>query len=74
MAGRCVLCRREKMSNVEYCQYHLLALENLKRSYLRWNDALEIDWVGFLREVFERPETGTWARNVALRELDEMPP
>ena len=73
MADRCALCHRERRSNVEYCPYHSLALENLKSSYQHWNDALEMDWVSFLREVSERPETGIWARDLALHELDEMP-
>ncbi len=70
MADRCVLCHRERRSNVEYCPYHSLALENLKGSYPHWNDAQEMGWVSFLREVSERLETGVWAREVALHELD----
>ena len=69
----CALCHRERMSNGDYCPYHSLALENLKSSYPLWRDALDYDWLIFLREVSERPETGTWARDVALNELGEMP-
>jgi hypothetical protein len=73
MADRCALCHRESEHNVDYCSYHRLALENLKSSYPLWRDALDYDWVSFLREVSERPETGIWARDVALHELDEVP-
>lgn len=70
MADRCALCRREK-SSTEYCPYHSSALENLKISYKRWKDALGINWVDFLREVSEKPETGVWAREVALHESEK---
>ena len=32
-----------------------------------------IEWGGFLREVSEMPETGLWAREVALSELEKNP-
>ena len=70
MADRCILCRREKSSE-GYCAYHSSALENLKVSYNRWKDALGMNWVDFLREVSEKPETGVWSREVALHESEK---
>ena len=70
--GRCPLCHREAGPLAEYCDYHSLALENLEASYGRWRDALEVDWAGFLSEVSEKPETGHWAKEVALMELKKI--
>jgi hypothetical protein len=70
MKDRCVLCRREKSSE-EYCLYHSSAHENLKVSYKHWEDALGMGYTDFLREVAEKSETGIWAKEVALRELEK---
>jgi hypothetical protein len=51
-----------------------LALENLKSLYKRWKDALGMGWVDFLLEVFEKPETGVWSREVALHESEKDQP
>ena len=71
--GRCALCHRDEKPSTGFCAYHSLALENIQVSYEAWKNALGIEWADFLCEVSEMPETGIWAREVALSELGKNP-
>lgn len=65
MEDRCKLCRRRREEASEYCIYHQRAYANLREAFEMWRRALDIDWLDFLREVSENPETGEWARELA---------
>jgi hypothetical protein len=69
--GRCALCHRDEKPSTGFCVYHSSALENIRVSYKVWKNALDVEWRDFLREVSEMPETGLWAREVALSELEK---
>jgi hypothetical protein len=51
--------------------FHLKALVNLEEAYEAWKEATDIEWREFLKQASERPETGSWARDVAVYLLDE---
>ena len=67
---RCSLCHRGREEGSEYCIYHMLALKKLEEAYEFWRKALDIEWHDFIGIVSERPETGVWAKDVALSLLN----
>ena len=72
--GSCSLCWREAAEGSEYCPYHLEAYRRLQEAYEEWRRALEMGWEEYLREISENPETGEWAREVALSLLGDPKP
>ena len=56
--------RREGDS--DYCAFHREALGNLEEAYEVWRKALKIEWKEFIELAVERPETGQWAKEVAI--------
>jgi hypothetical protein len=69
----CAVCDRPTSSEEVYCEYHLKALESLRDFYGQWNEALEISWDEYLKQLLETEGTGIWIRELAqyLREEDE---
>lgn len=65
MEDRCRLCGLRRGSESEYCRYHQTAMKNLEIAFENWEKALGIGWLGFLKEVMERKETGAWTKDVA---------
>jgi len=41
------------------------AYEKILDNYVRWKEALEVDWKEYLREIAMNPLTGQWAKEVA---------
>ena len=70
MEDRCSLCHRGREEGSEYCPYHMLALKKLEEAYESGRKAHEVEWHDFLWRVSERPETGVWAKDVALSLLN----
>jgi len=70
MRDRCSLCHRGREKGSKYCPYHMLALKKLEEAYESWRKALDIEWHDFIGIVSERPETGVWAKDVALSLLN----
>jgi len=71
---RCRLCWRDAVEGEKYCIYHLEAYRRLREAYEDWREAMDLTWEEFLREVSENPETGEWAREVALSLLGDFRP
>jgi len=71
---KCSLCDRETV-NDNYCRFHMKAYENVVVNYVRWNDALEVCWKEYLREIVMNPLAGQWAKEVAqhLTKTGEQP-
>ena len=66
----CSLCWRRRDDGSEYCTYHLAAQENLLKAFSDWREAIEVEWRDFLVAVVARPESGEWARDVAIHLLE----
>jgi hypothetical protein len=66
MRSKCTICDREKELGSDLCYRHEKAYKNLKKAYLEWKKAINIDWNEYLKEVIEISETGTWVKEVAL--------
>lgn len=60
----CELCGRKATEDGRLCQYHTAALRNLKYSYEKWKDALEIGWDQYLNQVHDLDDVGLWVREV----------
>ncbi len=61
----CKICQRKHEENSEYCSFHQKAYNNLQKTFKLWSQALNIDWLTFLREVTDNPATGDWVKEVA---------
>jgi len=61
---RCTICSRE--SSEELCDFHTMTYERLRETFKRWECAMEITWEGFLEEVKQNSNSGSWAREVAV--------
>ena len=61
---KCKLCERIA-DDEELCIYHKLAYkEEVKKKYLLWKEALEINWKDYLSEIEKNSLTGYWAKEV----------
>ncbi|TFF91593.1 hypothetical protein EU545_03540 [Candidatus Thorarchaeota archaeon] len=69
----CEICGRESLQDKKLCEYHDLALENLRTTYEFWQKASKTDWDGYLDALLELEETGLWVREVIehLKSLDD---
>ncbi|MBS7619840.1 hypothetical protein KEJ21_04245 [Candidatus Bathyarchaeota archaeon] len=72
MRNKCSICDREKESGSDLCYRHEKAYKNLKKVYIKWKKAVNIDWNEYLKEVIEIPETGTWVKEVALNLINNQ--
>lgn len=66
----CKICQRKQEENSEYCSFHQKAYYNLQKTFKLWSQALNINWLMFLREVRDNPTTGDWAKEVAEKILN----
>jgi hypothetical protein len=60
---KCDICERIA-DNKKLCIYHKLAYKELKKKYLLWQEALEINWKDYLSEIEKNSLTGCWAKEV----------
>lgn len=60
---KCKLCERIA-DDKEICKYHKLAYNELKKKYLIWKEALDINWKDYLSEIEKNSLTGYWAKEV----------
>ena len=60
---KCKLCERIA-DDKKFCAYHKLANTELKKNYLLWKEALEINWKDYLSEIEKNSLTGYWAKEV----------
>jgi hypothetical protein len=60
----CELCGRTTAEGEDLCQYHALALKNLREGYDQWSNALEIGWDEYLEQVYDLDSSGLWVREV----------
>jgi len=68
---KCKLCHREAVEE-GLCEYHLLALKNLKEAYPRWKEAYGgMKWEEYLKRLLELEETGEWVKDVVRMLLDQ---
>jgi DNA topoisomerase I len=67
---RCKLCARKvKAESGSLCDYHLEAMETLKRGHGEWNEAYSgISWREYLNRVKTLAETGQWIKEVIALE------
>ena len=60
----CVICGRECETECEMCQYHEMALKNLKTVYSKWKVAFDISWEEYLSCLTEIEGTGAWIHDM----------
>jgi hypothetical protein len=60
---KCELCERE-VNEKKFCLFHELAYEEIRKGYLLWIEALDIDWKEYLSEIEKNSLTGSWAKEV----------
>lgn len=70
MEDRCGLCHRRRVEGSDYCLHHQRAFRNLEEKFEAWEEALDIDWVEFLKKASGMKETGEWAKGVAFSQLE----
>jgi hypothetical protein len=68
--AKCQVCNR-KVESKDFCKYHLLAYETLKRSYDDWCEAYgKLSWKEYLKRLLKQKETGSWIKDVIKLELE----
>lgn len=60
---KCKLCERIA-DDKEICAYHKLAYKELEKKYLKWKEALDVNWKDYLSEIEKNSLTGYWAKEV----------
>lgn len=60
---KCKLCEREIIEK-EFCLFHSHAYDKIKKGYMIWVEALDIDWKDYLNEIEKNSLTGRWAKEV----------
>ncbi len=67
----CLICDREKESE-KYCKYHQKAYKNIMESFDDWQEAYgELSFSEYLQKIIENSATGTWAKEVAEKLLED---
>ena len=61
--SKCKLCSRRVVEN-GLCNYHLMALNEVKRMYEVWKEVLGISWNEYLNKLLKLKGTGDWIRDV----------
>ena len=62
-----MLCDRECAPSSPFCKYHLTARRNIDQAYKQWSEAYgSMGWKEYLERIIASPETGRWAKEVAL--------
>ncbi len=62
---KCKVCAREAEEG--FCLYHLAAKSKLEAAYPRWVKAYgKMGWNEFLDNVKRDPQTGQWAKEMAV--------
>lgn len=65
MDAECSICGRRRRRESEFCLYHEIAKDNLRKAFESWKLSLKIDWPCFLMEIADNPITGEWCKEVA---------
>ncbi|MCW3997702.1 MAG: hypothetical protein NWF10_03940 [Candidatus Bathyarchaeota archaeon] len=60
---KCKLCEREIIEK-EFCLFHRYAYDKIKKGYVIWVEALDINWKDYLNEIEKNSLTGRWAKEV----------
>ena len=68
---KCSICGRHVIPGGNLCDRHFAAYNNLVKTFKRWKGSMKIGWEEYLRAVKDNPNTGLWAREVAIHLLKE---
>ena len=62
----CVICEKERGSNVQFCEYHNIAYYKIEQNYGYWKEAYdELSWEAYLELLIDNSENGVWVKEVA---------
>lgn len=67
--NKCILCKKRKEENSDYCTYHEIAYKNILIGYKKWKNSQEITWNDYLRVILELKQTGKWVKEVSIHQL-----
>jgi hypothetical protein len=60
--NECRICGRDS-AEIDLCEYHHMALSNLKAGFERWREAIdELTWEDYLERICNLEHTGQWIR------------
>ncbi len=59
----CETCGRK--TERRFCELHERAHANLLKNYDAWEEAMNISWPEYLREIRKNPYAGVWVKEVA---------
>jgi hypothetical protein len=61
----CRICGRDGVEN-NLCEYHHMALNNLKAGFERWKEAIAgLTWKDYIERIDNLESTGQWIREIA---------
>lgn len=65
---KCRMCNREAVE--KYCELHEKAYRSVVQKYEDWKKAMDISWKEYLNEIVKNPYTGSWAKEVAEKLME----
>jgi hypothetical protein len=71
---KCIICKRTKIENSEYCIYHDKAKNHIKENYKKWNEAYStnLTWDQYLDKLLKLENVGMWIKEVSDVELKKV--
>jgi hypothetical protein len=62
--NECRICGRDGVE-IDLCEYHQMALNNLKTGFERWREAIgELTWEDYIERIYNLEATGQWIREI----------
>ena len=71
---KCIICKRTKIKNSEYCIYHNKAKNYIKENYKKWNESYStnLTWDQYLDKLLKLENVGMWIKEVSDVELKKV--
>jgi hypothetical protein len=71
---KCIICKRTKIENSEYCIYHNKAKNYIKENYKKWNESYStnLTWDQYLDKLLKLENVGMWIKEVSDVELKKV--
>ncbi len=71
---KCIICKKTKIENSEYCIYHNKAKIHIEENYKKWNEAYStsLTWVQYLDKLSKLENVGMWIKEVSDVELKKV--
>lgn len=69
--SNCPICERQTNAQSKFCEYHQVALHNLRENYEKWQYALDISWDEYLVNILNVEGLGEWVQEVVVHIMSE---